>query len=92
MKRMTAHHVESVHETGQSIAQAVQESRPTEQRQVVTRSPAIEQESIIEPITSMPVSQTAVEQAEPVERSRYRYEKRALLLERKGKRNGVRAA
>ena len=69
-QQATVHHVESVHETGQPITQAAQESRTTEQREFITQSPAIAQDSIVEPTTSMPVRQTAVEQAQPVETDR----------------------
>ncbi len=65
-----APHVQSVHETGQSITQAAQESRTTAQRQLVTQSPALVQDSISESMTSMPVGQTAVERAVPVETDR----------------------
>ena len=73
-----APHVQSVHETGQPITQAAQESRTTEQRQVVTQSPPIVQNSIVEPMTSMPVSQTAVDRTERVETDRMVEKERAV--------------
>jgi protein TonB len=60
MEEKPVPHVQSVHETGQPITQAAQEPRTREERQVVTQSPPIVQNSIVEPMTSVPVSQTAV--------------------------------
>ncbi|WP_447984023.1 TonB family protein [Nitrospira sp. Nam74] len=83
-----AHHLESVHDTGQPITQAVQESRTTEERQVVTQAPAIAQDPIVAATTSMPVEQMAVERVEPVETDRMVEKERTVeqspVIERAG--------
>lgn len=60
----------SVHETGRPMTQSAQSSRMIEERRTVTHSPAAVQESIVEPMTSIPVSQAAPEPTEPVETDR----------------------
>lgn len=69
IEEKAAARAQSIHETGQSISESAQEFRTTAPREMATQSSAVVQRSIVEPMTSMPVSQ-AVERAQPNEMDR----------------------